>query len=405
MHLKTLSALAFLVLSSLSALAAPPPVPTGSEFRVDTAATTGFKPRIAAFPDGGFVVVWTGSGARARFLDAAGRPAGGVFRLAGVTGIVDQVVADRDGSFLLVWAGVSAAHPESNIFVRRFNRDGTPRGNRIRANLPSTSDRHDSMATIGPDGRFAVAWKADIPIPGSDRHYTDAVGRIFSAGGTPLTPEITLLPGEGPTPAGDDTIHAFPSGLVLRPNGTLAALVQETGECFQSYLTEVSRDNEPTGFHPLGSVFCGNPISGGLAASLAMGKDGSLVAAWSDSDVQAQRFAPNGTPRGDWFRIAAQATESYQYNPTVAVQAGGTFVIAWTEEDRDGEGRGIFGRAFAANGAPRTQDFRINVTTEGDQSNPAIAAGRQGPAVVVWTQVRETNEGSGIFARVLSPEQ
>jgi hypothetical protein len=404
MPLKALSVLALLVLSPLSALAAPPPVPAGPEFRVDTAATTGFKPRIAAFPDGGFIVVWTGSGARARFLDAAGRPAGGVIRLPGVTGIVDQVVVDRDGSFLLVWTGVSATHPESNIYVRRFNRDGTPRGNRIRANLPSTFDRRDAVATIGPDGRFAIAWKADVPIPGSeDGRYTNAVGRIFKANGTPLTPELTLLAGEGPSPAGDDTIHAFPSSLALKPDGTLAALVQETGECFQSYLLELPPGAIST-LHSLGSIYCGNPIPGGLAASLAMGKDGSLVSAWSDGDVQAQRFAPGGSPRGDWFRIGAQAV-SYQYNPAVALQAGGTFTIAWTEEDRDGEGRGVFGRSFAANGTPRTQDFQINVTTEGDQSNPAIAAGRQGPAVVVWTQVLETNEGSGIFARVLSPER
>jgi len=402
MHLKALLALASMVLStSVSAAAAPPPVPRGPEIRIDTPASTGFKPRIAAFPDGGFVVVWTGSGARARFLDASGRPASGVLRLPGVTGIVDQVVADRDGSFLLVWTGSSATHPESSIYVRRFNRDGTPRGRRIRANLPSLYGRHDAVATIGPDGRFAVAWQADVPIPdfGEDARYTDAVGRIFTANGTPLTPEIVLFPGEGPTPAGDDTIHAYPSALALRPNGTLAALVEERGECFQSYLREVSREGEPAPtLQPLGSIFCGNPPSRNhLAAALAMGKDGSLVAAWSDGDVQAQRFAPSGTPRGDWFRVTQ--TLFYQYEPTAALQAGGTFVIAWTE-DRDGFGEtgDIFGRAFAADGTPRTRKLQINVQTEGNQNDPAIAAGRQGPAVVVWSG------STGIRARVLSPE-
>ncbi|HYU32071.1 MAG TPA: hypothetical protein VEW48_07900 [Thermoanaerobaculia bacterium] len=406
MHLKALVALAAVVLSSSVPAMAAPPVPRGPEFRINAnTRVSNFSPSIAAFPEGGFVVVWAGAGVNARFLDAEGRPKGGVVRLGGLTD-VDQVVADRDGSFLVVWAGLPSGEAATAIYARRFNRDGTPRGNRIRVSLPSASNRYDAVATIGPDGRFAVAWKADIPIPGSeDGRYTNAVGRIFTAQGTPLTPEITLRAGSEPSPAGDDTIDALPSSLALRPDGTLAALVQENWACFQSYLVEVPPGGEPSAPQSLGSILCSNFIFNNLvAASLAMGKDGSLVATWSDYDIEAQRFAPDGKPRGDWFRLA-QEQVSYQYEPHAALQAGGTFVIAWTEEDRDGDGYGIFGRAFAAIGTPRTQDFQINTTTEGNQYHPAIAAGRQGPAVVVWVQEPIPYGRSDIFARVLSPER
>ena len=408
MHRKTLVALAFAVLlSSIPAVAAPPPVPRGPEFRINTnTRVTNNSPSIAAFPEGGFVVVWAGAGVNARFLDAEGRPKGGVIRLGGVTD-VDQVVADRDGSFLVVWTWILPPDPTTIIFARRFNHDGTPRGNRIRVSLPSTFNRRDAVATIGPDGRFAVAWKAEIPIPAfEDASYTNAVGRIFTAQGTPLTPEITLRAGSEPSPAGDDTIDALPSSLALKPDGTLVALVQENWDCFQSYLVEVPPGGEPAAPQSLGSVLCGPFILDGnlVAASLAMGKDGSLVATWSDYDLEAQRFAPDGKPRGDWFRLANEQV-SYQYEPQAALQAGGTFVIAWTEEDRDGDGYGIFGRAFAAIGTPRTQDFQINTTTEGNQYHPAIAAGRQGPAVVVWVSEPIPYGRSDIFARVLSPER
>jgi hypothetical protein len=404
MRLKTRVALAFVVLSSsIPTTAALPPVPTGPEFRVNT--NTEFScssPSIAAYPDGGFVVVWSNGFTNARFLDSEGRPVSGEIRLAGV-GRVDQVVVDRDGSFLVVWTGGLPDTPESIIFARRFNRDGRPRGKRIRASLPSTSDRHDAVATIGADGRFAIAWKSDVPIPREGfSPYTDAVVRIFTAQGTPLTPEITLRTGQPPTSAGDDTIYAFPSSLALKPDGTLAALVQETGECFRRYFLEVSPDGEPSGSQFLGSPFCGG--GGGLEASLAMGKDGSLVATFSDDNVQAQRFAPDGRPRGQSFPLSSEQVY-YQYEPAVALQAGGHFVVAWTEEDRDGDGRGIFGRAFAANGTPRTQDFRINTTTAGDQYEPEIAAHRKGPAVVVWTQSLVENGRTDIFARVLSPNR
>ena len=407
MRLKTLVAVAFVVLSaSRPGAAALPPVPTGSEFRVNT--STGVSqdsPSIAAFSDGGFVVVWSGSGARARFLDAAGKPVGGEIRLVGVGGGVDQVMADRDGSFLVAWTGALPERSESIVFVRRFNRDGTPRGKRIRASLPSTSNRYNAVATVGPDGRFAVAWVSDVPVPEFEGgRYTNAVGRIFSARGTPLTPEIVLHAGEPPTRAGDDTIFAFPSSLALKPSGHLAALVQETGNCFQSYLVEVPLGGPPSGLQDLGSPLCGFQVRDGLEASLAVGKDGSLVATWSDFDVQAQRFAPDGTPRGQTFELSRDQV-SNQYEPAAALQAGGQFVAAWTEEDRDGDGRGIFGRAFAANGTARTQVFRINTTTAGDQYDPAIAAPREGPAVVVWTRSLVANGRTDIFARVLSPNR
>ncbi|MEP7012286.1 MAG: hypothetical protein ABJC13_18340 [Acidobacteriota bacterium] len=407
MRSKTLVALALVVLaSSIPAAAAFPPVPMGPEFRVNTnTVASSYSPSIAAFPDGGFVVVWSNSGATtARFLDSEGRPVSGEIRLAGAIG-VDQVVADRDGSFLVVWTGGIPDTPQSIVFARRFNRDGTPRGKRIRASVPSTSNRYSAVATIGSDGRFAVAWVSEVPVPAfDDVRYTNAVGRIFTAQGRPLTPEITLRAGEEPTSAGDDTIYAFPSSLALKPDGTLAALVQEAGYCFQSYLLQMPPGGAPSELKSLGSIFCGIPSRSGLEASLAMGKDGSLVATWSDEDVEAQRFAPDGKPRGQWFRLSSEQV-SYQFEPAAALQAGGPFVIAWTEEDRDGDGRGIFGRAFAANGTPRTQDFRINTTTAGDEYDPAIAAPRQGPAVVVWTRSLVRNGRSDIFARVLLPDR
>lgn len=397
MHAKTLCALALTVLSSSApAVAAPPLVPKGTEFRVDTDASAGFKPRIAAFPDGGFVVVWTGAGARARFLDSAGRPAGGVIRLPGVVGFIDQVVVDRDGSFLLVWSG------GPDIYVRRFNRNGTPKGKRIRANLPSTSLKRDSVATIGPDGRFAVAWKADVSNPGSDEVlYTNAVGRIFTANGTPLTAEILLLAGDEASPAGDDVVDAFPSSLALKPDGTLVALAQQSGYCFQSYLVQVPPGGTPSTPQSLGSIFCGNPFLGrdGLVASLAMGKDGSLVAAWSEWQLMAQRFAPGGTPRGKAFPVSSDLEDEFrQVDPAVAPAADGSFVILWEEENRDGDGGGVFGRVFSAAGTPLADDFQINATSAGWQYQSAIASAPQGPVVVVWSTYL-----GGIFARLLEP--
>src|SRR5262245_43785886 len=111
------TALAALALLSLPAAAAPPPVPRGTEIRVNTGTTASHQqPAVAAFPDGGFVVVWTADpgGVRARFFDRLGRPAGGEMPLK-VGGPVEHVVADRDGSFLVVWNAPAEAGSPSSV--------------------------------------------------------------------------------------------------------------------------------------------------------------------------------------------------------------------------------------------------------------------------------------------------
>lgn len=402
MRFKILAALPLVALSLSVPAAAAPPIPRGPEIRVSTGTSVyHFNPSVAVFPDGGFVVVWTASsGPRARFFDSQGKPASGERSLSGVAGFVNQAVADRDGSFLVAWTAITAARPWPNVYVRRFDRNGTPKGNVIRANAPSPYNRYDAVIAVGLDGRFAVAWKAAVPLGGPDEgSYTDAVGRIFKAGGAPLTPEITLLQGDGPSLAGDDSIDAFPSSLALAPDGTLTALVQDREvNCLQSYLERVPAAGGPGTLRGLGSPLCG-PDSPG--ASLAMGLDGSLVAAWSDFGIQAQRFAPGGTPRGQDFWVSDRVND--QADAAVALQAGGSFVIVWTElGGRDGDRSGVFGRAYAQNGTPRSGEFLINTTTSGDQYAPAIAAARRGPVVVVWSQQLVENGRSDIFARVLS---
>ncbi|HEX3126842.1 MAG TPA: hypothetical protein VH394_05890 [Thermoanaerobaculia bacterium] len=382
---------------SVAAFAAPPPSPVGTEIRVSTTPTVShFHPSVAVFQDGSFVVVWTSTaGARARFFDSQGKPQTGEVPLK-VAGVVNQVVADPSGGFFVAWTGPS--NPTTNVFVRRFNRNGTPRSKAIRANIPNTSfHRANPVVAVAPDGRFAVAWASEVPVPEfEDVVITNAVGRIFSAKGIPITPEITLYEGSPPSPALDDADNAFPTSLTFAPDGTVSALVELWPSCARTFLVRLPRGSVTPEPRALAS-FCAGTDN--IRSSLAMGKDGSLIAAWNQFEIVAQRFSPNGTPRGEVLDVSDD--EGSELDPAVALQAGGSFVIVWTDRDgRDGDGRGLFGRAFTAQGAPRSEEFQINTTTAGDQEDPSISAARKGPVVVVWTQT--LGERSEVFARILS---
>ena len=389
MNSRALPAFALLVLLALPAAAAGPPVPIGGEIKL---SSFGFEPSISVFPDGRFVVVWNGAdGARARFLDRQGSPVGGEIALK-LTGIVNQVAADRDGTFLVAWTSVT---DPTSVYVRRFNPNGTPRGKLIRANVPSRRNRYNPVIAIGSDGRFAVAWSAEIePSAPWEEGSDEAVARIFSAQGKPLTPEFIVLEASPPGPPGDDGNHAYPASLGLAPDGTLNVLVRYSGICTESFLARVARGaSERTDLIRFDSSCRGEHSR---EEGLALGKDGSVVATFVSDELYAVRFSPRGTRRGNFVTVSEDFS-SYKADPAVALQAGGSFVVVWTDlDDRDGDGDGIFGRAFTAQGEPRTGDFQVNLTTAGNQADPVIAAPRNGPLVVVWSGP------AGIVARVLS---
>ncbi len=229
--------LALLPLLMEPAAAIPPPLPTGGEIRVSLLENVSHtNPQVAVFPDGGFVVVWTvgprdfggRSVIHARFFGRDGAPASGEFRLvdrSGESQSADQVVADRDGSFLLVWTEVETPDWKRSVFVRRFNRNGTPRGQRIQANVPHKSSRYNGVVAVGADGRFAVAWSAWVDLKPDYRSYANSVARIFNAQGAPLTKEFIV--GVGYPGIGDDNTYSEPAALALGPDGSVTVQLQD----------------------------------------------------------------------------------------------------------------------------------------------------------------------------------
>ena len=97
---------------------------------------------------------------------------------------------------------------------------------------------------------------------------------------------------------------------------------------------------------------------------IAMSDDGSFAVAWEsrgqDGDlggVYLRRFAPNGQPLGDEFRVNT-TTGGSQQQPDVAMDAVGNFVVAW--ESDDGSEYGIWARRYNSNGTAVTGEFLVN---------------------------------------------
>ncbi|GAB5522099.1 MAG: hypothetical protein RhofKO_43500 [Rhodothermales bacterium] len=135
-----------------------------------------------------------------------------------------------------------------------------------------------------------------------------------------------------------------------------------------------------------------------LNPAVAMDAEGNFVAVWQnvDSDgsgysIERRYFDIDDTARWDASStsISTSATNhAYsQFNPAVAMNASGTYVIVWESNGSDGtdtDGRSIQAQHYNADGTVNIGEFQVNTYTNGDQGEPAVAIDDDGSFVVVW---------------------
>lgn len=92
-----------------------------------------------------------------------------------------------------------------------------------------------------------------------------------------------------------------------------------------------------------------------------------------------------------------------QRNAGIGIDAAGWVVIVWASYLQDGSSNGIFGQRFDLDGSPIGEEFQINTTSSGNQTEPAVAVGPAG-FVVSWHGPGLLEEDAeDIFARRFDP--
>ena len=83
-------------------------------------------------------------------------------------------------------------------------------------------------------------------------------------------------------------------------------------------------------------------------------------------------FAQSVFRQGGEFQVN-RTTVNNQYDPSVAVDADGDFVVVWTDAIHE-TNRGILGLRFNSAGAVLANEFRVNTYTANSQHRAVVAA-------------------------------
>jgi len=128
--------------------------------------------------------------------------------------------------------------------------------------------------------------------------------------------------------------------------------------------------------------------------AVAMDADGDFVIAFSgygdyESDpgwgIFARLYQADGTPRGDQFRVAT-VSNMFSNEVSVAMDADGDFVVVWIGVGgiSDPSPWPILARRFDADGTALSSSFQVNDATTNLCLSPALAMHAEGDFVVAW---------------------
>jgi hypothetical protein len=164
--------------------------------------------------------------------------------------------------------------------------------------------------------------------------------------------------------------------------------------------------------NPLGSEILVNTSTAGNqdVPAVAVDADGDFVVTWMGPylyrkntlyGVFARRFAPDGTPKGNEFRVSSAFSD--ELFPSVACDAAGNFVVAWQGVDpstgKPANGWGAYAQRFDGAGAPVGSGFRLNSYLPGGQGKPSVAMDPGGNIVAAWESAGQDGNGLGIYGK------
>ena len=181
------------------------------------------------------------------------------------------------------------------------------------------------------------------------------------------------------TVGGEQTLFAKTPGRQSAPSAVLweqGGLVvwENSGESGKKHVYIQSVDSSRGSRGTATRVSQGAPGINDVNPVIQAVNEQAAVVVWvsgerGSQDVYLQIVARDGRSVGAIQRVN-QTTSRNQMYPDVAVSPNGRIMVVWESEGQDGDGTGVYGRMFSANGAGESGEILISQTTAGNQNRP-----------------------------------
>lgn len=256
-----------------------------------------------------------------------------------------DVATAANGNFIAVWTSGGRDGTPSNVIARVFSANGNPRTPEIPVSSADRGLQSHPAVAASANGDFVVVWQSQQASSSRIR------GQLFTADGKRVGKHFTLPnPNYGYNPQSEPDVARAADGR------------------FAVVWTELRGFVEPPDFWPLSNIFVrrftadGRPIarpflvsaameegSGGVEfePAVAMNASGAFVICWTDvstdpsanavDDIYAALFSPQGRDIASFYVNPEDTSIRFQNNATVAMANDGGFVVVWEDDAADGD--------------------------------------------------------------------
>jgi hypothetical protein len=378
--------------------------PQGTEFRVNDYTNNHQDfPAMAMDGNGNFVVSWEsygqdGSnwGVYARRFNNDGVSVGNEFKVNTYTAAnqwKSAAAMDADGDFVIVWESVNQDGSGYGIYGQRYNNAGTPQGVEFRVNTTTTNSQRDPAIAMDADGDFVVTWAS----MNQDGQQWGVYARRYNNAGEPQSGEFlvnTYVASDQEKPA-----------IAMDADGNFVITWESYGQDGTSEGIYAQRFTNSGAAQ--GNEFMVSSHMTGIEAipSVAMDSQGDFVVTWMSWfqdgytwGVFAQRYNFLGMAQGGEF-LVNNFTSNHQYYPAVAMDNDGDFVITWASKYQDGSYYGVYARRYNGGGMAQGSEFRVNTYTSANQRHQTIAMDADGDYVIAWTSFGQDGWYDGVYAQ------
>ena len=409
------------LLLPLAAVLTCPVASAGDDLQVNT-YTTNLQAgsSVASDADGDFVVFWHSAGSagtdsssfsiQGQRYASDGSPIGGQFQVNTYTTnsqASPSVASDADGDHLVVWNSDGSPGADSSsgsIQGRRYSSDGSPIGGQLQVNTYTTDSQFGPSVASDADGDFVVVWHSRGSA-GTDSSSDSIQGQRYASNGSPIGGQFQVNT--------YTTNSQVSSSVASNADGDFVVVWHSVGSAgTDSSGTSIQGQRYASDGSPIGGELQVNTYTTGSQthSSVASDAGGNFAVVWrsegssgtdsSDTSIQGQRFASDGSPIGGQFQVNTYTTNS-QFGVSVVSDADGDLVVVWHSDGSSGtdsSGFSIQGQRFASDGSPIGGELQVNTYTTGYQSGPSVASDAGGDFVVVWDSAGSAGTDSSSYS-------
>ena len=324
-------------------------------------------------------------------------PVGGEFRVNTYTtseqGTPDMAM-DSNGNFVVAWESAGQDGPSAGVYAQRYDNAGIPLGSEFRVNTYTIASQKAPSVAMDSDGDFVVVWESQ----GQDGSNYGVYGQRYNSAGVPQSSEFRIN-------TYTTYIQRNPS-VAMDSDGDFVVAWQSHGQDGSNYGIYARRYNSAGAAQ--GGEFKVNTYTTNLqsAPSVSIDSGGDFVVAWQaygqdgfTTGIFAQRYDNAGVAQGGEFQVNTY-TINGQIDVATAMDSDGDFVAAWNSPGQDGNSYAVYAQRYNSAGVAQGGEFRVHTYITSAQRNPSIVMDSDGNFAVTWQSSGQDLSGYGVYAQL-----